>query len=101
MDEFIEVLLPEIGFTDYVKSDVEELFRSFDTDGSGSISFAEVNRMVRAGSLMGGGVPPPRGGKLDAKEGAVIPFTDDDLEALRKETRKDVRTRPSPLSHAA
>ena len=69
--------------------------------GSGSISFAEVNRMVRAGSLMGGGVPPPRGGKLDPKEGAVIPFTDDDLEALRKETRKDVSTRPSPLSHAA
>ena len=40
-------LLPEIGFNDVPREDVAELFKQFDTDGSGEISFAEVNRMVR------------------------------------------------------
>ena len=46
-DEFCERMLPELGLVDLDREAMDELFRLFDRDGSGDISFAEVNRIVR------------------------------------------------------
>ena len=151
MDEFVEGLLPDIGFSDFVRQDgtpavatrirdparrlslpcrvsplpcrlrlacflcpllsclpvrafpidttaslhscaVEELFSAFDTDGSGQLSFAEVNRMVRAGSVtaMAAAKKNEARQKRRSEDEVVIPYTNDDLDKLRKDTRSEV-----------
>jgi len=71
---------------------VEELFSAFDTDGSGQLSFAEVNRMVRAGSVtaMAAAKKNEARQKRRSEDEVVIPYTNDDLDKLRKDTRSEV-----------